>query len=657
MIYGQDEPVLFPTMDLYDQGAMQMYITALRDQYQQGLKDQEDFYTKFGDFTSPIAKDVEQWDKRVVSPVTDMIDAMYAQGIDPVRNPEARQMILRQIHKTPRSWANKARERAKAADEYVKNRAALQRAGRWSSDFEKFRLGGKTLETWDPEVDGEWTETSPAEYQTLQEFVHPSFAQLKPRALSQEDVEHRGGELFPELNYQYNPMYDYTGITEGDMRRSLEQYLPGIMGNPTYDYYYDIARRQVAAETGNANPSEKDVYKRFVDNAIQADSQVLNPFDYDINKIALADYEHRQRMAEAFAKPSSRRTSYGGGDDEDPIIIPQLTSDISYHSIKNARLKQNSIEDVIMDLIDSYESQPKTYVKTSGLNIGSPSVTGAVQYTSIKELSKRSKLNQDNARFWRNKLNSGDFDNLIKYDKDGKVVGYSDWFQKILDRQLYNLKNADDNKKRAFAERNYNKYIIDMGGTDNNILLNETFGDKKVRNDYFTEPYVSLPLKSAKLHYAPVRKLNSMSNGRFSEGSIEDKFDKWINSGVAGDAYLVNRSVGSAYINGDIDLSINPDISKKQFENFLRSIGENTDDATKSRIASRLGLGVVTKEGNVFSTNDGKKAEYYRVPVIKTLDDATLARVNVSRNKVNYGVTASLNLTPDAYAAAEDVQK
>lgn len=309
MIYGQDEPVLFPTMDLYDQGAMQMYITALRDQYQQGLKDQEDFYTKFGDFTSPIAKDVEQWDKRVVSPVTDMIDAMYAQGIDPVRNPEARQMILRQIHKTPRSWANKARERAKAADEYVKNRAALQRAGRWSSDFEKFRLGGKTLETWDPEADGEWTETSPAEYQTLQEFVHPSFAQLKPRALSQEDVEHRGGELFPELNYQYNPMYDYTGITEGDMRRSLEQYLPGIMGNPTYDYYYDIARRQVAAETGNANPSEKDVYKRFVDNAIQADSQVLNPFDYDINKIALADYEHRQRMAEARYRASLRRPS------------------------------------------------------------------------------------------------------------------------------------------------------------------------------------------------------------------------------------------------------------------------------------------------------------------------------------------------------------
>lgn len=309
MIYGQDEPVVFPTMDLYDQGAMQMYITALRDQYQQGLKDQEDFYTKFGDFTSPIAKDVEGWDKKVVSPVTDMIDAMYAQGIDPVRNPEARQMILRQIHKTPRAWANKARERAKAADEYVKNRAALQRAGRWSPDFEKFRLGGKTLETWDPEVDGEWTETSPAEYQTLQEFVHPSFAQLKPRALSQEDVEHRGGELFPELNYQYNPMYDYTGITEGDMRRSLEQYLPGIMGNPIYDYYYDIARRQVAAETGNTNPSEKDVYKRFVDNAIQADSQVLNPFEYDVNKIALADYESRKRMAEARYRASLRRPS------------------------------------------------------------------------------------------------------------------------------------------------------------------------------------------------------------------------------------------------------------------------------------------------------------------------------------------------------------
>ena len=39
MIYGQDEPVLFPVADLYDSGMMGAYLSAVKDQYQRGLKD------------------------------------------------------------------------------------------------------------------------------------------------------------------------------------------------------------------------------------------------------------------------------------------------------------------------------------------------------------------------------------------------------------------------------------------------------------------------------------------------------------------------------------------------------------------------------------------------------------------------------------------
>ena len=50
MIYGQDEPVALPVMDLYDTGMMQMYVNAARDQYLQARDDQKEFLKTYGDF-------------------------------------------------------------------------------------------------------------------------------------------------------------------------------------------------------------------------------------------------------------------------------------------------------------------------------------------------------------------------------------------------------------------------------------------------------------------------------------------------------------------------------------------------------------------------------------------------------------------------------
>lgn len=292
MIYGQDAPIAFPVADLYDSGIMQMYVNAVRDQYQQGLKDYETFMSKYGDFTSPIAKDVDYWNDKVMGPTVNMIDAMYAQGIDPMRNPEARAMIQRSVRNVPYVWVNKARQRKAAAEEYVKNRAALQRAGKWSPEFESYILGGKSLETWDPEVDGDWTRTSPTEYETLQSFVHPSFKDLKPHALSKEEVESKG--------YKYDPRNDYKGITKGDMERSMRSALPGLVGNEKYGFFKEQARQELLNEHANDPnyiPTDAEVTERFIQNAITADSQVMTPFDYEANDWAKMEQQKRNQMA------------------------------------------------------------------------------------------------------------------------------------------------------------------------------------------------------------------------------------------------------------------------------------------------------------------------------------------------------------------------
>ena len=292
MIYGQDSPVAFPVADLYDTGVMQMYLNAVRDQYQQGLKDYENFVAKYGDFTSPISKDVEYWNDRVMGPTVDLINAMYAQGIDPMRNQEARSMIQRSVRSVPYGWINKAKQRKAAAEEYVKNRAALQRAGKWSPEFESYILGGKSLETWDPEVDGDWTRTSPTEYETLQSFVHPSFKDIKPHMLTEAEVRDKIGT--------YDPRYDYKGITKADMERSMRSALPGLIGNEKYGFFKDQARKELMLEHAadpNYTPTDAEITERFIQNAITADAQVMTPFDYEANDWAKMEQQKRDQMA------------------------------------------------------------------------------------------------------------------------------------------------------------------------------------------------------------------------------------------------------------------------------------------------------------------------------------------------------------------------
>ena len=65
--------------------------------------------SKYGDFTSPFYKDVDRWNNEIMGPTMNLIDALYAQGIDPMRNAEARAMIQKAVRSVPYAEAAKMR--------------------------------------------------------------------------------------------------------------------------------------------------------------------------------------------------------------------------------------------------------------------------------------------------------------------------------------------------------------------------------------------------------------------------------------------------------------------------------------------------------------------------------------------------------------------
>ena len=58
MIYGYETPVDMPIPELYDTGLMRDYINSAKTMYEKGEKQLDDFYSKYGGFTSPFEKDV-----------------------------------------------------------------------------------------------------------------------------------------------------------------------------------------------------------------------------------------------------------------------------------------------------------------------------------------------------------------------------------------------------------------------------------------------------------------------------------------------------------------------------------------------------------------------------------------------------------------------
>ena len=101
MIYGYDQAVQMPVKDLYDSQIMLASINAAKDMYEKGVQEMKDFNKTYGDFISPIQKDVDYWNNTVLNPVKDAVNKMYAMGIDPTRSAEGRAYIQRLINQVP----------------------------------------------------------------------------------------------------------------------------------------------------------------------------------------------------------------------------------------------------------------------------------------------------------------------------------------------------------------------------------------------------------------------------------------------------------------------------------------------------------------------------------------------------------------------------
>lgn len=258
MIYGQDEPMLFPVADLYDSGMMQMYINAAREQYNQNREDMKEFIKTYGDFMSPFSKDIDWVDQQTRGRVNAAMQYMQENGIDPLRSAEGRAIIQNVINSTDRAGINRRKENAKLGEQYQAMKAKMIADGTYNDDYERFmlqRMGLSDFNQFDSSM-GMWNRPSPSKYQDISDITSDWTKDLQPE----------------DMGLDPTGRYRIYGIPEEKIRQAVDPNIPGFLGTDAGAYGYELAKRQLMIE-GNPNPTAQQITDRLKSNIYKSASK------------------------------------------------------------------------------------------------------------------------------------------------------------------------------------------------------------------------------------------------------------------------------------------------------------------------------------------------------------------------------------------------
>lgn len=227
MIGMYDEPVAVPIIDLLDSSMMSQYISAAREQYNQAVQEQKEFAKEFGELYGPNANINKQFYDATRGAVNKGLDYLYQNGIDPLRSAEGRAYIQKIIRERPYAEIANLKAQNEAMKTYQRYRAEAMRNDTYDPDFEKFALGGKTLETWDPSTDGMWTREAPSKYSSLKDWTSNLFDNMQL-------------EYDPELTKQAGGLYQVYSKSPKKMQQILDANIKDMTKSDLGRYYLNM---------------------------------------------------------------------------------------------------------------------------------------------------------------------------------------------------------------------------------------------------------------------------------------------------------------------------------------------------------------------------------------------------------------------------------
>lgn len=339
MVLGYEKPVDIPVQSIYDTDMMKTYLGALQRDYEQGVKDFNDFRDKYGDFVSPIEGASDAYYNAGLGSVMNQYDALRSQGIDPIRSIEGRSALTRAINSVDRAKLATIRQSADNAKEYLK---AVQ-AAKKDNNFDPLLEGISIVQSRgeDPSKYSEqdlmnignnpfsgfdnsqlWNRLGPEQDFDVATYWKPTLSAVKP------ETEEKDG-------------YYYTGVKLDKLKDAvlpqLDRFLSTGRGASEY--------RNAMAEYVAKHPEETDPYKIDAGARDLLATQLASP--YVTNDAPVPTEATRARYSRSGG--GGYRSSGGNNnyDYEDPQVnLIQLANDESASLIYSGSTLQTLTNDL-----------------------------------------------------------------------------------------------------------------------------------------------------------------------------------------------------------------------------------------------------------------------------------------------------------------------
>ena len=609
MVYANDQWIQLPTRDLYDTQIMAMAINAARDMYEKGQQEMKDFQKAYGDFLTPIMADQDWYNQNVTGRVRDAVNALYAQGIDPLRNAQGRAVISQLINNMPYGDIAKKRMRAKNAEEYYKNMAALRLNDKYNEDFSKWL--GEDPNQWAPDSVGV---TSPTVFKTLKDATDDWYNNRTPRDLTPEEKKQLG----------LDPRYKYTGYFDSDLMNVAKGQTPGWQGTPISNYYRELAKRKLQS-AGVENPTAEQVeavLQRDIANAqqewlvgpTQGKADEFEVLKQQLNNTLAAQkqskaldfyYKLRENGADLDGNGdiSPQELQYyammknagSGGFSYDPItgnmISPggqsiEFTDYRQMSSVenRNRRIQENAAsyvqqmidaEQANVDLYNKYLKENRTGKQEGEHRSGTFKVIGGAgmassvspyvnyEYTptspakkhseaEMKKLRTSARESQQKINIYKKYLNSdgsANYEKLIKagyLNADGSPTEY---FMREINKQNKISNSLPEEQRRERADNTYLMYAGDApspGSEMSKRMLSDAAGDNKVKVPGLPNEMIKVNLN----HYSvsTIRRGNVTGANVYDKDSDVRKAQEWLRTNKV-EGYVDDQSsVNDAWV-------------------------------------------------------------------------------------------------------------
>lgn len=618
MIYRYDQPVDMPIPELYDTGLMQAYTQAIREQFEKGEKRLDEFASKYGNFTSPFAKDIQDWDRLTMGRINNIYNDLVSKGIDPLRSREGQSIMAQAIRQTPVGELNQLRQSATIGQQYLKAVQDAQRRGEYNPDFEKYllkNLGIDGFNDYSTLSDGPWNRTAPGIYQTLGKATNDWYDELKPTNKGKKNG------------------YMWTGIDVDDLINVAKPRAQGFANTELGRFYKDSIKDQLRKKYPNATVQELEdaTNKQFI-------TDIANSHPEKLIMIPTADQYDLLAAQEKYKEASEYRKfkrdlTLKDADGKPTTVYPASESTVRNTTITDTQ--DNNIVNWSRTLVRAKQNYYQNIMDRS--KKGSKEYTNAAKYLQYWNTVEKHPYKPGNglqpllvvengvtkpSKFLRRQASSDLRNSVLKGGSDATSVYINNRTSEFGGQPATRIKNSISNNWEKVPGSEYKFRTVDYG--------------------------------TGKYTYSAV-KVKGMYGGRGSK--LQRMFNNWlkhnnIRTYMTGETIRADRAKGSN-TTGVNTYYFNTYITEEDLVKFIQYYNKDSKERERKPLDQNSilkHLGIVSDDFKQYKGDDKRThtKNLYKFSSSYTRQDSSAdAFDDIEYDKSRYGTTKAYELAPN----------